>query len=140
MLRPVESETEKLKKKKNATNPEWSDLLVTSTPDKISNYIECFPLVNNCPHCSMSDFRLFENGLITLRRLIGSNNCFFKIIADIFHPECSRTGKQNVCCHRGVHTCSKSITQMPLISSTWRLLTFLMPVEAVSVYLMFSVL
>jgi len=32
----------------------------------------------------MIDSKLF--GLITLPRLIGSNSCFSKIIADVFHP------------------------------------------------------
>ena len=33
-------------------------------------------------HCRMMDYKLFGNGPITLSRLIGSNYCFSKIIAD----------------------------------------------------------
>ena len=34
----------------------------------------------------MMDFKLFGNGLITLPRLMGSNNCFSTIIADGLPP------------------------------------------------------
>ncbi|MEE6526683.1 hypothetical protein FKM82_027469 [Ascaphus truei] len=34
----------------------------------------------------MMDFKLFGNGLITRPRLMGGNNCFAKIIADVFPP------------------------------------------------------
>ncbi|MEE6522716.1 hypothetical protein FKM82_021325 [Ascaphus truei] len=57
-----------------------------STPGKIGNCLECFPLLNNLSHCRMMDFKLFGNGLITPPRLMGSNNCFSKIIADVFPP------------------------------------------------------
>ena len=32
------------------------------------------------------DFKLFRNGLRTVLRLLGSNNCFSMIIADVFPP------------------------------------------------------
>jgi len=34
----------------------------------------------------MMDFKLFGNVLLILPRLIASNNCFSKIIADVFLP------------------------------------------------------
>ena len=34
----------------------------------------------------MMDFKLFGNGLITFPRLLGTNNCFSMIIADVFPP------------------------------------------------------
>jgi len=34
----------------------------------------------------MMDFKLFGNDLVTLSRLMGSNNCSSKIIADVFPP------------------------------------------------------
>lgn len=50
-----------------------------STPGKTSNSYQCFPLGNNLPYCTIIDFRLFGNGHVNLSRLMGSNNCFFKI-------------------------------------------------------------
>lgn len=44
----------------------------------ISIYFECFPLVNDLPHCTKMDF--FGNGLIAI--LMGSKNCFSMVIAD----------------------------------------------------------
>jgi len=62
------------------------ELAGTSTPLKINNCPECFPLVNNLCRCRMVDSWLFANYLITPLRLLGSNSCFSKIIADVFPP------------------------------------------------------
>jgi len=48
--------------------------------------VECFLPLNNLSHCMMMDTKLFGNGLITLLGLVGSNNCFSKIIVDVFPP------------------------------------------------------
>ena len=44
--------------------------------------LECFPLVKNLSLCTIME--LFGNNHITLPRLMGCNNCFSKIIADVF--------------------------------------------------------
>lgn len=58
----------------------------TSTPGKIGTCLESFPLENIFSHCGMMAFKSFGNGTITLHRLIGSKNYFFKITADVFPP------------------------------------------------------
>lgn len=45
----------------------WSDLGV--------NLLIRFPLVNNFPHSTMMDLKLFANGLIIIPRLMDSNIC-----------------------------------------------------------------
>lgn len=62
----------------------WSELAGTSTPGKTGNSLNCLPLLNSPSCCRMMDFKLFGNGLKTLPRLIGSNNCFLKINAVVF--------------------------------------------------------
>lgn len=47
------------------------------TPEKIGDRFECFPVVNNCSHCKMMDFRLFGNDPITFPRSMGSRSYFF---------------------------------------------------------------
>lgn len=42
-----------------------------ATPEKIGNGLECFPLVNNLPHCGMMNFKLLGNGLINLPIIAG---------------------------------------------------------------------
>ena len=64
----------------------WDKLHGKSTPGQIGNCPECFSLVNNLSLCRMMDSKLFGNDLITLPRLVGGNNCFSKIITDVFSP------------------------------------------------------
>ena len=49
-----------------------SEFAWMSTPGKIGHCLEYFPLLNNLPQCTMMDFKLFGNNLITLPRLMGA--------------------------------------------------------------------
>lgn len=41
--------------------------------------------MKNLSHARKMDLKLLENDLITLSRLVGSNNCFYNITANAFH-------------------------------------------------------
>ena len=104
-----------------------------STPRKIGNYLDCFPLVNILPQWKNKDFKSFGNSSITL-----PNNCVSTIIADIFPPwHCVNT-------HLNVpdQQTAKTLASIEVITladqflkSTWLLLSLLIPMEAVRVYL-----
>lgn len=50
-------------------------------PGKPGNSFKCFPLVKNLPQCSIMDFKLFANGIITLLRSnLGSPLSLHRII------------------------------------------------------------
>lgn len=61
----------------------WGEFSEVSALGKIGSWLERCPHVNNVFHFRMMDFKLFGNGLITLPRLMGTNNCFSKIIAEV---------------------------------------------------------
>ncbi len=50
----------------------WGEFDGMSTPERIHVCFECLPLVNKLPHCRMMDFTLFENGLVTLPKLMAA--------------------------------------------------------------------
>lgn len=65
---------------------QWSCYVQWWLTTTIKHFILIFPflapllgLILFC-HCRMMNFRFFENGLITIPRLTGSNRCFYKII------------------------------------------------------------
>lgn len=58
----------------------WGGFVGTYTPENIDNSKKTF-----CCHCKGMNFIYFWSGLITLPRLIGSNNCFFKVPDEVFH-------------------------------------------------------
>jgi len=63
----------------------WLDLNLMSTSGKIGNYLECFPLVNNLPHCRTIS-SIVCKWLYNPSQIDGGHNCFSKIIADVFPP------------------------------------------------------
>ena len=115
----------------------------TFTHEKIGNCFECFSLVNNLSHCRMMEFTLFGNGLTTLPKLMGNNNCFSMITVDVFPPWHCANAHLNVPDQKTVKTTAfievglfadDQITQGHLISSTWLLFSLLIPMKAVRLY------
>jgi len=76
---------------------------------------------------------------------MGSNNCFSKIIADVFPPwhrvnthlDAAEQQTDQTPAFIEVLTLTEDQLIRALISSTWLLLTLLIPVEAVRVHLVF---
>jgi len=51
------------------------------------NCLECFPLeIQMKTYCRIMYFKWFENSLVTLARLMDSNNCLSKTTADVVPP------------------------------------------------------
>jgi len=74
---------------------------------------------------------------------MGSNNCFSKIIVDVFPPwHCVNTHlkapEQQTA--NSAHTCWWSINQMHSINKSWMQLTFLIPIKVVMAYVVFDTL
>lgn len=63
----------------------WAECPGTYIPEKTGKSLECFSVVN-LSHCRTMNLKLFANGLISLHKLMGSNNCFFKVIPSISPP------------------------------------------------------
>jgi len=88
--------------------------------------------------CRMMDSKLF----VTLTRLMGSNNCFSKILADVFlswhcvnTPEYSRlTIFQSIGFYHDGHTCWWSTTLMQIMNSGSSESVFIHTLSCISVY------
>lgn len=90
------------------------------------NCVECFPLVTNLSIYEKLDFKSFENCLITLPRLMASNNCFSKIIVDVFLP-CKMI---KTSAFIEVVTLSEDqLIKVHFISSTWLLIILLITMK-----------
>ena len=55
-----------------------------SLPCQIGICLEYFPHINIHCHCRMMYSKLYGNGIITVPRLMGSNNCLSKLVTDTF--------------------------------------------------------
>ena len=113
----------------------WGEFSWTSTPLTIGNCLKYFQLVNlsNPSNHRVKTSILFGNGLITLHRFIGSNNCFSKVISHVFPLwHCVNT-------HLNVpdQQTTKTSDCIYIISITWLWIALLIPMEAIQLYLAF---